>query len=101
MKETNGPRAGSFCYYETFIPRQWGKFVKWMNNYNKFEDILPEHPHIEAFVHFIYHRTKGVMTIMDIQGKFIKPGGKGYAYRLSDPAYISSNAGTFGETDLG
>ena len=73
VKEASGPRKGDFSYYETYIPNNWGELTKWMNNGTWFDDdLLQEHPHIEAFVHYIYAKTNGVMTIMDVQGKFIK-----------------------------
>ena len=92
---------GSYTYYEEFISEKYSDWTKWCNNYNYFnQDLMREHPHIPAMVHFIYAETKGVFTILDVQGKFASPGGK-YKYVLSDPAFVSTMNGTFGPTDFG
>ena len=92
---------GSYTYYEEFISEKYSEWTKWCNNYTFFDQsLMKEHPHIPALVHFIYTETKGTFTILDVQGKFAKPGGQ-YKYVLSDPAFVSTMNGTFGPTDFG
>ena len=58
---------GSYTYYEEFISEKYSAWTKWCNNYNYFnQDLMKEHPHIPAMVHFIYAETKGVFTILDV-----------------------------------
>ena len=71
-----------------------------MHNYDEFDErLLEAHPHINAFAHFTYQRTKTFM-ILGIQGKFVQRGNE-YVYVLSDPDYVSLEPGTFGPTDFG
>ena len=89
-KSGNFP-AGTYCYYEEFIPEYYSIWTKWCNNYNYFdENLLQIHPHINAVIHFMYAKTKGAFTILDIQGKYLKQDNGSFLYKLSDPAFTST-----------
>lgn len=55
---------------------------------------------IGAFAHYTYHASKGVLMILDLQGKKRDVNGK-VKYMLTDPAFISRMGLTFGQTDMG
>ena len=91
----------TYFLLESYISHLKGPWIKWCNNYKYYnKELMEQHEHISALAHFIYHKTGGVIMILDLQGKFTQPGGT-YNYTLSDPAFISTMDGTFGPLDFG
>ena len=44
----------SYTVFERPLPNQFSDITKWCNNYNHFsEDLMKEHPHIPAMIHYI------------------------------------------------
>ena len=74
------PEGRKFFSVEEYIPGVYSKF----NNNAGYVDVeLSEsHPGLQAFSHFTWHYTKGLLMVVDVQGVSCGAG----KYLLTDPA---------------
>ena len=70
------------------------KFKKWSNNIGN-TDIENYEPVLDAFTHFTYENTNGLLIVVDLQGE-----KRGDTFLLTDPVIHCIRSNMFGETNF-
>ena len=88
----HGPKRKEYNVVEEYIP---GRYTKWCNNFNYWNDTESSTAYMQAFSHWSWCHTQGESMIADLQGVY-----SNYQYTLTDPAVLSLS-NEYDSSDMG